>query len=238
MRALVLNCTLKPSPETSNTEALARVVMEALEGDGVEAELVRRRPRRQARRELRRGPPRRLAGDPRKVLGSEVLIVAAPTWLGRPSSIAQRVLERLDAMLSEQDDQGRPVAHNRVAGVVVTGNEDGAHHVISEIAGALIDVGFAIPGQAWTYWNKGPGPGPSYLEASAGREWSHSTGRAMASNLAAAGRALAAKPIPTPPSWPDPGSVLALRSHGDPNADASAARYRMHAIRRSTSSPE
>jgi hypothetical protein len=67
------------------------------------------------------------------------------------------VLERLDAMLSEQDDQGRPVAYNRVAGVVVTGNEDGAHHVISETTGALIDVGFTIPGQAWTYWNKGPG---------------------------------------------------------------------------------
>jgi hypothetical protein len=29
------------------------------------------------------------------------------------------------------------VAYDRVAGVVVTGNEDGAHHVISEVAGAL-----------------------------------------------------------------------------------------------------
>ena len=45
-------------------------------------------------------------------------------------------------MLSETDDQGRPVAYNRVAGVVVTGNEDGAHHVISEISGALADIGY------------------------------------------------------------------------------------------------
>ena len=29
MKALVLNCTLKGSPETSNTEALARVMVEA-----------------------------------------------------------------------------------------------------------------------------------------------------------------------------------------------------------------
>jgi multimeric flavodoxin WrbA len=96
-----------------------------------------------------------------KLLAAQILIIAAPTWLGRPSSVAQRVLERLDALLSEQDGEGRPVAYNHVAGVVVTGNEDGAHHVISEICGALIDVGFTIPGQAWTYWSKGPGPGDS-----------------------------------------------------------------------------
>lgn len=44
-------------------------------------------------------------------------------------------------MVSETDDQDRPVAYNRVAGVLVTGNEDGAHHVISEISGALGDIG-------------------------------------------------------------------------------------------------
>ena len=31
MRAVVLNCTLKPSPGVSNTEALARVVIAELE---------------------------------------------------------------------------------------------------------------------------------------------------------------------------------------------------------------
>jgi multimeric flavodoxin WrbA len=41
VRALVLNCTFKPSPASSNTEALARVVIEALEGQGVTTELVR-----------------------------------------------------------------------------------------------------------------------------------------------------------------------------------------------------
>jgi hypothetical protein len=106
----------------------------------------------------------------------------------------------MDAMLSEQDDDGRPLVYNRVAGVVVTGNEDGAHHVISDIAGGLIDIGFTIPGQAWTYWNKGPGPGDSYLDSDEGKDWSHSTGRAAASNLAAAARALAERPIPAPTS--------------------------------------
>jgi multimeric flavodoxin WrbA len=200
MRALLLNCTLKPSPTESNSGALANVVMEALVVEGIETESVR---------VVDHDVPPGVASDMgegddwpairEKVLGSEILVFASPTWLGRPSSVAQRVLERMDAMLSEEDDEGRPVAYNRVAGVVVTGNEDGAHHVISEIVGALVDIGFTIPGQAWTYWNKGPGPGDSYLDTEEGREWSHSTGRAAAANLAAVARALAERPIPAPP---------------------------------------
>ncbi len=202
MRALILNCTLKPSPEPSNTEALARVVMDALEGDGIDTELQRvvdHNVKPGVSSEEGEGDDWPAIHD--KVLDAEILVIAAPTWLGRPASVAQRVLERLDALLSEEDDEGRPVAYNRVAGVVVTGNEDGAHHVISEICGALIDVGFTVPGQAWTYWNKGPGPGDSYLDSSdeEGKEWSHSTGRAMASNLAAVARALAEEPVPAPP---------------------------------------
>jgi multimeric flavodoxin WrbA len=199
VRALVLNCTLKPSPAESNTEALAKVVVKALEGQGVTSELVR-----VADYDVRPGVSSDEGdGDrwPRlraKVLEAEILVMASPTWLGMMSSVAKRVLERMDAMLSETDDQERPVAYNRVAGVVVTGNEDGAHHVINEIAGALGDIGFTIPGQAWTYWNKGPGPGPSYTETDEGHEWSASTGEAAAGNLVAVARALQATPMPPP----------------------------------------
>jgi multimeric flavodoxin WrbA len=199
VRALVLNCTLKPSPAESNTEALARVVIKALEGQGVTTELVR-----VADYDVRPGVSSDEGdGDqwPRlraKVLEPEILVMASPTWLGTMSSVAKRVLERMDAMISETDDQGRPVAYNRVAGVVVTGNEDGAHHVINEIAGALGDIGFTIPGQAWTYWNKGPGPGPSYTETDEGHDWSASTGEAAAGNLVAVARALQATPMEAP----------------------------------------
>jgi multimeric flavodoxin WrbA len=200
MKALVLNCTLKPSPEPSNTEALARVVMEALEKQDVETELVR-----VADHDVRPGITNDEGdGDEwppilEKVLGAEILVIATPTWVGRPASVAQRVLERMDALISETDDEGRPVAYNRVAGVVVTGNEDGAHHVISEISGGLVDIGYTIPGQAWTYWNRGPGPGASYLESDEGKDWSHTTGQAAAANLVSVARALADRPIPPPP---------------------------------------
>lgn len=201
MRAVVLNCTLKPSPEPSNTDALARVVVDALVGHGVEVSTVRL-----ADHHLPPGVESDLGdGDDwpairARVLDAEILVVATPTWVGHPSSYAQRALERMDAMISETDDDGRPVAYNRVAGVVVTGNEDGAHHVVSEVAGALVDIGFTIAPQGWTYWNRGPGPGPSYAETDEGHDWSASTGRAMAQNLVGVARALAAAPLGSPAS--------------------------------------
>ncbi|MEV4233242.1 flavodoxin family protein [Streptomyces bobili] len=201
MKALVINCTLKRSPDPSNTDALAQVVVDRLEQDGVQVEVVRA-----VDLDIEPGvtsePVREGDAWPAvhaKLLDAEILVMASPTWLGRPSSVAQRVLERMDAMLSETDDEDRPVAYNRVAGVVVTGNEDGAHHVISEISGALADIGYTIPGQAWTYWHLGPGPGPDYLDEERGRDWSHRTGRAMAANLAGVARALAGRPLGAPP---------------------------------------
>lgn len=201
MRALVINCTLKPSPQPSNTEALAATVIAALKGHGAEVDVVRAVDLNlKPGVETDMGDGDDWPGVHEKLLASQILVVASPTWLGRPSSVAQRVLERMDAMLSETDDEDRPVAYNRVAGVLVTGNEDGAHHVISEISGGLADIGYTIPGQAWTYWHLGPGPGPDFLDDERGHDWSVSTGRAMASNLVHAARALGAMPLPAPPS--------------------------------------
>jgi multimeric flavodoxin WrbA len=200
MKALIINCTLKPSPAPSNTEALARVVAEALEKERVTVDWVRA-----VDRDIKPGVLSDMGpGDDwpdihTRILHSEILIIATPTWLGRPSSVAQRVLERMDAMLSETDDDGRPVAYNRVAGVVNTGNEDGAHHVITEVAGGLGDIGYTVPGQAWTYWHLGPGPGPDYLDDDRGHDYAAKSARTMAANLVTAARALAATPLSAPP---------------------------------------
>lgn len=199
MHALVLSCTLKPSPQPSNTEALAREVTGALAAFGVTSEFIR-----VVDHDVKPGVTSdEGAGDGwpairERVLAADILVVASPTWLGKPSSIAQRVLERMDAMLAETDDDGRPVAYNRVAGVVVTGNEDGAHHVISEISGGLVDVGFTVPGQSWTYWHLGPGAGPDYLDDDTGHDWSSKTAKLAAGNLFAVASALAATPVPAP----------------------------------------
>jgi len=200
LHALVLNCTLKASPEPSNSEALARVVMDAMEERGVSTEMIR-----VVDHDVHPGVVTD-AGDGdgwpaihERLLAAQILIIATPTWIGHASSVAHRVLERMDAMITETDDEGRPVAYNRVAGVVVTGNEDGAHHVVATVAQGLIDFGYTVPGQAWTYWHKGPGPGPDYLDDDEGHDWSHRTGRAAAANLVAVAQALQETPMPAPP---------------------------------------
>jgi multimeric flavodoxin WrbA len=201
MKALALNCTLKRSPDDSNTGALTRVVLAALEKRGVETEMVRVVDHvvepgvvSEAVTEADEWPALHA-----KVVAADILVVATPTWLGQQSSVAKRVLERMDAMLAETKGDGRPIAYDKVAGVVVTGNEDGAHHCIAEISGALVDIGYTIPGQGWTYWNKGPGPGEEEYLTSDEVDWSHETGRTAAANLVGVARALQATPMPAPP---------------------------------------
>ncbi|MDB5467340.1 MAG: hypothetical protein JWQ46_2102 [Phenylobacterium sp.] len=197
MKALVLNCTLKPSPETSNTEALARVLMRQLDADGVETEIVRLvdlniRPGVKTDQ----GPGDDWPAVHGKIRTADILVIATPTWLGQMSSVAKRALERMDAILSETDDQGRSWTMGKVAGVVVTGNEDGAHHIVGTVAQGLIDVGFTVPGQAWTYWHLGPGPGPDYTDTGQAHDYSDRLARNAARNLAWAARAAAAGPYP------------------------------------------
>ncbi|MGX6448115.1 flavodoxin family protein [Patulibacter sp. S7RM1-6] len=202
MRALCLNCTLKLPPEPSNTADLADHVLAGLRSRGFETDTVRITAHRVDPGVVSEAvtPEDEWPAIRERIVAADVLIVASPTWLGQPSSVAKRVLERMDAMLSETREDGEtPIAYNRVAGVVVTGNEDGAHHVIGEISGALVDIGYTIPGQAWTYWNKGPGPGEEEWDSTDERDWTLQTGEAMASNLAAVARALQASPIPAPP---------------------------------------
>ena len=202
MRATCLVCTLKRSPEESNSEALAQVVLGALRDEGVKTDVIRL-----ADHQIDFGVVSEAisGGDEwpairERILASEILIMAIPTWLGQPSSVSKIALERMDAFLSETHDDGKtPIAYNRVAGVVVVGNEDGAHHVIGETNGALNDIGYSMPGQNWTYWNKGPGPGEEEWLTTKERDWSISTGKACASNLLALARALQASPIPPPP---------------------------------------
>jgi len=77
------------------------------------------------------------------------LIIGSPIWLGQPSSVAKRVLERMDAFLDETDDKGRMPSYGKVGMAAVVGNEDGAHHVAAEVLQALLEVGFsASPGEA------------------------------------------------------------------------------------------
>ena len=201
LSAVVLNCTLKPSPSQSNTEALAAVVLDALKERGVKGDSVR-----VVDHDVRPGVESDMGeGDEwpairSKVVEADILILATPTWLGQISSVCKRVLERLDAFLSEEQSDGRPIAYDKVAGFVVTGNEDGAHACIAQMAQGCIDRGFTVPAQGWTYWNKGPGPGDEEYLNSDEKEWSHTTGVTAAQNLMAVAGALKQHPLGMPAS--------------------------------------
>lgn len=153
LRALALNCTLKPGTEASSTELLCRRFLAALAEHDVEGEVIR-----VVDHDVRPGV-RSDEGDGdawptlrEKVLAAPILLLATPIWLGQPSSVCKRVLERMDAFLGETDDQGRMVSFGQVAVVGTVGNEDGAHHVAAELYQALSDVGFTIPATAQAYW--------------------------------------------------------------------------------------
>jgi multimeric flavodoxin WrbA len=88
-----------------------------------------------------------------KILAADILVVSTPTWLGHMSSVAQRVLERLDAELSNTDDDGRLAMVDKVALAAVVGNEDGAHKIVADLFQSLNDIGYTIPAQGCTYWN-------------------------------------------------------------------------------------
>jgi hypothetical protein len=107
-----------------------------------------------------------------------------------------RVLERLDAELSEKDEAGRPSVFGKVAVVAVVGNEDGAHHISSQVFQALNDVGFSLPAQAATYWNGEAMHGTDYKDLEATPETTAATNRTVAANAAHLARLLKASQYP------------------------------------------
>ena len=88
----------------------------------------------------------------RRILEADILIFGTPIWLGQMSSVAKRVLERMDAFLGEADDKGRMPSFSKVAVVGIVGNEDGAHSITASLYQALADVGWTIPAGAACYW--------------------------------------------------------------------------------------
>jgi len=154
LTALALNCTLKPSPADSSSELMASQILAELKTHGVAGTTVR-----VVDHNVKPGVETDMGdGDDwpalrEQILAADILVFVTPTWMGHASSVAHRVLERLDAELSEMDEAGRPDLFDKVAVVGVVGNEDGAHHITAEVFQALNDVGFSIPAQGGTYWN-------------------------------------------------------------------------------------
>ena len=154
LTALTLICTLKPSPAASSTDKFAHDLDSELQKQGITNEFIRI-----ADHTVKPGVETDMGdGDDwpkirQKMLDADIFIIATPTWVGQMSSIALRVIERLDAELSETDDKGRLLTFGKVAAVAIVGNEDGAHKITADVLQSLNDLGFTFPAQAATYWN-------------------------------------------------------------------------------------
>jgi multimeric flavodoxin WrbA len=154
LRALALVCSLKPSPSESSSEMIAGQVLHQLRRYDAECESVRCVDYHlMPGVEADMGDSDQWPQIRQKVLDADILVMATPTWLGHMSSVAQRVLERLDAELSNTDQQGRPAMLGKVAIAAVVGNEDGAHKIVADLFQALNDVGYTVAAQGCTYWN-------------------------------------------------------------------------------------
>jgi multimeric flavodoxin WrbA len=155
LKVVAMNCTLKSAAddETSSTEVLLTQLLAALEAEDAKGEIVR-----VADFNVMPGVKSDEGeGDDwpslrQRVIESDVLVIGSPIWLGQPSSVAKRILERMDAFLDEKDEHERTPAYGKVALAVIVGNEDGAHHSATEICGALMELGFTIPAGGSTYW--------------------------------------------------------------------------------------
>ncbi|MGW5638558.1 flavodoxin family protein [Streptomyces sp. NPDC003832] len=197
LRAVALVCTLTPSPAQSSSQLLAEQTMAALAEHGVSGEIVRI-----ADHDVKPGVEADMGdGDAwpeirSKVLASDILILATPIWLGHPSSIAQRVLERLDAEISETDDEGRMLTYGKAAAVCVVGNEDGAHKVSADLFQGLNDVGFSLAPNAVTYWVGEAMQGTDYQDLDETPKSTAGTTATLAANTVHLVRSLKTAPWP------------------------------------------
>jgi multimeric flavodoxin WrbA len=173
LRALFLNCTLKPAPAISHTEGLFAIARRVFESEGVTVEEVRA-----VDWDLPPGvypdmTEHGFATDAwpelfQQVMAADIVVIGTPIWLGEKSSVCSRVIERLYGNSAELNDAGQYAYYGRVGGCLVTGNEDGAKHCAMNILYSLQHLGFSIPPQADAAWLGAVGPGPSYLDEGSG----------------------------------------------------------------------
>src|SRR5689334_7852218 len=105
LTALVLNCTLKPSPAASSTQKLADAVLAEHDVTGESVRVVDHDVKPGVEADMGDGDAWPEIRD--KVLAADILVFATPTWMGHPSSVANRVLERLDAEISSKTLYGK-----------------------------------------------------------------------------------------------------------------------------------
>jgi len=197
LKAFILTCSLKLSPAASSSEKIAGEIAAELKAHGVESEIVRA-----VDYDIKPGVLADMGeGDAwpalrQQMLDADIFVIATPTWVGHMSSVAQRIIERLDDELSHKDSEGRLLTYGKVAGAAVVGNEDGAHAIIADLFQGLNDVGFTIPAAASTYWNGEAMQSTDYNDLKETPKATAAATKTMAAHLAHTAQLLRDNPYP------------------------------------------
>jgi multimeric flavodoxin WrbA len=167
LKAVFINCTLKPSPQKSHTELLAQISMNIMKKHGVSVEMIR-----SVDHDIAPGvyPDMTKQGFKvdawpeiqKKVMEADILVLCGPIWLGDNSSETKKVIERLYASSGDLNKKGQYAYYGKVGGCLITGNEDGVKHCAMNILYSLQHLGYTIPPQADAGWIGEAGPGASY----------------------------------------------------------------------------
>ena len=200
LKALFLNCTLKRSPDVSNTDALIDKVARLLADLEVETETIRVADYKVAFGVISdQGDGDEWPVILERVKACDILVIGMPIWFGVRSSVAQLVMERLDGTFAEGDPiTGQYPLYGKVAGVIVTGNEDGAHNCCANTLFNLTHLGCMVPPNVDCYWVGDAGPGQSYVAAGGDKHlYTNRTARYMAHNLVWGAKALRGTSIDT-----------------------------------------
>jgi multimeric flavodoxin WrbA len=167
LKAVFFNGTLTKSPGPSHTDILIRTSQNIMEKHGVKTELIRT-----IDQDIAPGvwPDMRERGYKadewpaifKRVMDTDILVLAGPIWLGDNSSETKKVIERLYACSSILNAQGQYAFYGKAGGCLITGNEDGIKHCAMNVLYSLQHLGYTIPPQADAGWIGEAGPGPSY----------------------------------------------------------------------------
>ena len=182
LTALFVNCTLKRSPEVSNTQGLIDLSAGIMRKQGVTVDEIRAVDHDLATGVWPDMTEHGAASDewpalyPR-VLAADILVIAGPIWLGDNSSVTKRVIERLYGNSHLLNPAGQYAYYGRTGGCLITGNEDGVKHCAMNLLYSLQHLGYTIPPQADAGWIGAIGPGPSYLDPESGGPESDFTNR-------------------------------------------------------------
>jgi multimeric flavodoxin WrbA len=173
LKALFLNCTLKPSPEVSHTGILMDISAEIMRKNNVHVDMIR-----PVDHVLAPGvwPDMTEHGFDRddwpkiyeKVTAADILVLGSPIWLGEKSSVCTQIIERLYSSSGDLNEAGQYSYYGKVGGCLITGNEDGIKHCSMSMLYALQHIGYTIPPQADAGWIGEAGPGPSYGDEGSG----------------------------------------------------------------------